>query len=425
MRDTTLKIRKAMDDPRTKRLEQELDYAINQARMLRARLQAVVPQASGPRRKSRLQRVLDAIQNVTPEFLRALFRSFYLKHFYYRVFPENSPRAVLALPDPPPDPLLAHSGYPAFVEFKRQLCRDLSMDFRGVSVACEPGLVSVVLPVYNGEKFVAEAIESVLAQSYAAFELILVDDGSTDRTPEILAHYSEHPKVRRFRQENRKLPAALNAGFAEARGQFFTWISDDNRMHPGMLAELVGFLESHPDVEMVYADEELIDEHGAPALNSDFCQIYQSPANSNVLRRPRDSGELNFIQNNFIGGCFLYRSWTARVVGDYSEQCFGFEDYDYWMRMNALFRIAHLGKPDILYSYRLHPRSLTARDKELRIADRARYFTSVEAERRKFFTDGFDLKFAGDHAWFSALAQAYRRSGHNVMDIPEPAFRKS
>ncbi len=280
-----------MDDPRTKRLEQELDYAINQARMLRARLQAVVPQASGPRRKSRLQRVLDAIQNVTPEFFRALFRSFYLKHFYYRVFPENSPRAVLALPDPPPDPLLAHSGYPPFVEFKRQLCRDLSMDFRGVSVACEPGLVSVVLPVYNGEKFVAEAIESVLAQSYTAFELILVDDGSTDRTPEILAHYLEHPKVRRLRQENRKLPAALNAGFAEARGQFFTWISDDNRMHPGMLAELVGFLESHPDVEMVFADEELIDEHGAPALNSDFCQIYQSPANSYVLRRPRDSGE--------------------------------------------------------------------------------------------------------------------------------------
>ena len=414
-----------MDDPRIKRLEQELDYALNQARMLRARLQAVVPQASEPRRKSRLHRVLDAIQSVTPEFLRALVRGFYLKHFYYRVFPENSPRAVLTPPDPPPDPLLAHSGYPPFVEFKRQLCRDLSMDFSSVSVACEPGLVSVVLPVYNGETFVAEAIESVLAQSYAAFELILVDDGSTDRTPEILAHYSDHPKVRRLRQENRKLPAALNAGFAEARGQFFTWISDDNRMHPSMLAELVGFLESHTDVEMVYADEELIDEHGAPALNSDFCTIYQSTKGSNVLHRPRDSGELNFIQNNFIGGCFLYRSWTARVVGDYSEQCFGFEDYDYWMRMNALFRIAHLGKPDILYSYRLHPRSLTAREKELRIADRARYFTSVEAERRKFFNEGFDIKFAGDHAWFSALAQAYRRSGHNVMDTAEPAFRKS
>lgn len=414
-----------MDDPRIKRLEQELDYAINQARMLRDRLQAVIPRASGPQRKSRLHRVLDGIQSVTPEFLRALVRSFYLKHFYYRAFPEYSPRAVLAAPDPPADPLVAHSGYPPFVEFKRQLCRNLSMDFSGLSSACEPGLVSVVLPVYNGEAFLAEAIESVLAQRYQGFELILVDDGSTDRTPEILARYSEHPKVRRLLQANKKLPAALNTGFAEARGEFFTWISDDNRMHPNMLAELVGFLQSHGDVEMVYADEELIDEHGAPALHSDFCKIYQSPPGSNVLHRPRDPGELNFIQNNFIGGCFLYRSWTARLVGDYSEQCFGFEDYDYWMRMNALFRIAHLGKPDILYSYRLHPQSLTAREKELRISDRARYYTSVEAERRKFFTDGFDIQFTGTHVWFSALAQAYRRSGHNVMDTPERAFRKS
>ena len=285
------------------------------------------------------------------------------------------------------------------------------MDFGGLSTPCEPGLVSVVLPVYNGEAFVAEAIEGALAQSYDDFELIVVDDGSTDRTPEILARYSEHPKVRLLHQENRKLPAALNTGFAAARGEFFTWISDDNRMHPNMLAELVGFLKSHGDVEMVYADEQLIDEHGAPALNSDFCKIYQSPEGSNILRRPRDSGELNFIQNNFIGGCFLYRSWTARLVGDYTEQYFGFEDYDYWMRMNALFRIAHLGKPDILHSYRLHPHSLTAREKELRISDRARYFTAVEAERRKFFTDTFDIRFTGTHPWFDALEQAYRRFG--------------
>src|SRR5713226_2855222 len=111
-----------MDDPRIKRLERELDYAINQARLLRDRLQAVVPQATEPRRKSRLHRVLDAVQRVTPEFLRALVRRFYLRYFYYRWFPENSPRAVLALPDLPPDPLPAHSGYPPFVEFKRQLC---------------------------------------------------------------------------------------------------------------------------------------------------------------------------------------------------------------------------------------------------------------------------------------------------------------
>jgi glycosyltransferase involved in cell wall biosynthesis len=414
-----------MDDPRITRLERELDYATNQARMLRDRLQGAIPQVASSKPKSRLHGVLDAIQSVTPDFLRAAVRSFYLKYFYYRVFPENSPRAVLWMSDPPLDPRVAHSGYAPFVEFKRQLCRNLSMDFGGLSTNCEPGLVSVVLPVYNGAAFVAEAIASALAQSHTRFELIIVDDGSTDGTPAIIARYSDHPRVRLLRQENRKLPGALNTGFAAARGEFFTWISHDNRMHPDMLAELVAFLQSHADVEMVYADEQLIDEHGAPSLNSDFCKIYQSPEASNVLHRPRDPGELNLIQNNFIGGCFLYRSWTAHLVGDYSEDCFGFEDYDYWMRMNALFRIAHLGKPDILHSYRLHRHSLTAREKELRISDRARYFTSVEAERRKFFTDGFDIQFTGTHPWFASLAQAYRRSGHNVMDTAQNAFPKS
>jgi glycosyltransferase involved in cell wall biosynthesis len=365
-------------------------------------LQRVTPRpAYSPPKTLGLHRILDAIQSVTPEFLRAPIRKFYLKHFYYRVFPENSPRGVPAAAD-------------LFVEFKRQLCRNLSMDFGGLSIPCEPGLVSVVLPVYNGEAFVSEAIESALAQSYADFELVIVDDGSTDRTPEILARYSAHPKVRVIHQANRKLPAALNAGFAAARGEFFTWISHDNRMHRNMLAELLGFLKSHSETEMVYADEQLIDEHGAPALHSDFCKIYQSPEGSNILRRPRNSIELNFIQNNFIGGCFLYRSWTARLIGEYSDQYFGFEDYDYWTRMNALFRIAHLGKADILHSYRLHPHSLTAREKELRISDRARYFTAVEAERRRFFTDRFDIRFTGTHPWVYALAQAYRRSGHTV-----------
>ena len=410
-----------MDDPQIKRLEQELDYAINQARLLRAQLQAS-PRETVPgdqeraRRKHRLHVWLDRIQRLTPEFLRALVRRYYLRHFYYRVYPEYSPRAILSPREPSPNPLAAHSGYPPFLEFKHRLCRELSLDM-GVSVDCVPDLVSAVLPVHNGARFVAEAVESVLQQSYANFELIVVDDGSTDETPAILDRYTGNSKVRVTRQTNRRLPAALNAGFAQARGEFFTWISADNRMHPRMLDELAGFLCSQRDVEMVYADEELIDERGAAAMGSDFCREYQSPPGSNILRRPRDPGELNFIQNNFIGGCFLYRAWAARVLGEYSESCFGFEDYDYWMRMNALFRIAHLAKSSVLYSYRLHPGSLTARDKELRIADRARYFTSVEAERRRFFAEGFDVTLAGEHPWFASLARAYRRSGHNVVEM--------
>jgi hypothetical protein len=78
-----------------------------------------------------------------------------------------------------------------------------------------------------------------------------------------------------------------------------------------------------------------------------------------------------------------------------------------------------LGKPDILYSYRLHLGSLSARDRELRIADRARYSMAAEAERRRFFAGGFDITLRGRHPWFSALARSYRQAGHNVMELPD------
>ena len=285
------------------------------------------------------------------------------------------------------------------------------MDLRGFGCECRRGLVSVVLPVYNGARYLAESIESVLRQSYADLELIIVDDGSTDASAGIARAYRNDPRVRLIQQENRKLPAALNAGFAQARGEFFTWTSADNWMRPGMLTALTQFLQKNSDAEMVYADEELIDEGGEPALGTDFCEGYQSPCGSNRLRRPRDPGALSFDQNNYIGACFLYRAWAARAVGDYCEECFGFEDYDYWLRMNALFRIAHLGSDEVLYSYRLHPDSLSAQEKHLRIAERAGYALVGDGERRRFFADSFDITLQGRHPWFPLLAQCTAEPG--------------
>lgn len=384
-------------------MDDELDSALNQVRMLRAQLRALQFQeeapAPDPATKQQLHTWLDRLQSLTPEFLRAAVRPLYLNLFYYRFFPEHS-----HLPPPSPLPrenaLQAWSGYAPFLEYKERVCRTLNMDYSGFGCDSVPGLVSVVLPVYNGARYVAASIESALAQSYRELELIVVDDGSTDETSRIVEQYLGDPRMRLIRQSNQKLPAALNAGFAQARGEFFTWTSDDNLMDPEMLGELAGFLRSNPDAEMVYADQVLIPE-------------------GIVDRRPRDPGPLSFLQKNYIGGCFLYRAWAGRAVGEYDPECFGFEDYDYWLRINALFRIAHLGKEAPLYSYRLHEGSLTAREKELRLADRTRYYLPLEEERRRFFAQSFDIALLGEHPWFPALGQAYRRAGHNVFEAVE------
>src|SRR6185369_2592585 len=101
------------------------------------------------------------------------------------------------------------------------------------------GLVSIILPVYNGAAYLTEAIESVRNQTYRNWEMIIVDDASTDRTPEILRPLpSEDARIRIVRNEvNRKLPASLNIGFSQSRGEFSGWIASDDRFHPDALME--------------------------------------------------------------------------------------------------------------------------------------------------------------------------------------------
>lgn len=117
-------------------------------------------------------------------------------------------------------------------------------------------LVSIVLPTYNGSRFLQEAIESCIRQSYPHWELIIVDDASIDETPQIVVHWTKRDsRIRSLRnQTNRRLPESLNRGFAEAKGELLTWTSDDNRYMPNALATMVEFLEAHSDVDLVYSD---------------------------------------------------------------------------------------------------------------------------------------------------------------------------
>ena len=109
-------------------------------------------------------------------------------------------------------------------------------------------LVSVVIPVYNAEEFVAEALDSVFAQDYEPVEVIAVDDGSSDGSAQIVASY---PDVRFFRQENRGASAARNVGIAEAQGEFVAFVDADDVVPPNKLSLQIAYLLEHPDVVCV------------------------------------------------------------------------------------------------------------------------------------------------------------------------------
>jgi hypothetical protein len=213
--------------------------------------------------------------------------------------------------------------------------------------------VSIVLPTYNGGCYIDGAIESCLQQSERNWELIIVDDGSTDDTPRRIARYLGDSRIMAVRHEiNRKLPAALNTGFALSRGDYLTWSSDDNYYRPHALSTMLRYLDAHPETDLVYADYTRIDQGGRP-----IGDIRVSPPEA-------------LLHGNCVGPCFLYRRAVYEALGGYDERLFLVEDYEYWLRVSTRFRLTPLHEN--LYLYRTHSKSLTSRRQEriVTLADR-------------------------------------------------------
>ncbi|MHC4942096.1 MAG: glycosyltransferase, partial [Planctomycetota bacterium] len=200
----------------------------------------------------------------------------------------------------------------AFDRFKRDRLARISNRLESVRCPSKPGMASVVLPVYNGDDYLREALDSILGQRYTNFELIVVDDGSEDSTPEILAEYAEkEPRMKVITQENQKLPRALSNGFHAAQGEFLTWTSVDNRMKPDFLLRMIQCMNRHPRWDMIYANEDIIGDDGKPLKKSSWFSGYQKPAGSEHVQLPADPSELNTWPNNYVGGAFMYRDRVA------------------------------------------------------------------------------------------------------------------
>lgn len=208
--------------------------------------------------------------------------------------------------------------------------------------------VSIVLPSYNGEKYIMESVDSILGQTYTDWELIIVDDCSTDSTLQIARRYEARDNRIRviYNELNRKLPGALNAGFQYAKGKYLTWTSDDNRYLPDALAVMVERLEASGEA-MVCAGMYAIDDSGK--LKSEKFFLYQDE---------------ELCRWNTVGACFLYRREVWDHIGAYDTELYCVEDYDYWLRVKQGYgKIGWIDKG--LYQYRYHENSLTSTKKEM------------------------------------------------------------
>lgn len=206
--------------------------------------------------------------------------------------------------------------------------------------------VTVLTAVHNGEAYLAEAIESVLAQTCPDFELLLVDDGSTDRSREIARSYAD-PRIRILENErNVGLARSLNRGLAEARGALVARLDADDVCEPERLARQVAFLDAHPDVALLGSGYTEIDAQGRPGR---------------VLRLPTAHADLCWALLFYCpfvhSAAMIRKDAVLGAVGPYDETLSYSMDYELWRRIARRLRVANLPEP--LVRYRLSPSSMT------------------------------------------------------------------
>ena len=206
--------------------------------------------------------------------------------------------------------------------------------------------ISIVLPTYNGEKIIKKSIDSILNQTYGDFELIIVNDCSTDNTLNIIKEYENKDNRIKIINNviNKKLPLSLNVGFENATGEYLTWTSDDNMYHKNALEVLVNFLDNNENIDLVYANYNLIDIDG---------RVIEEK----IKHKP---DEIKFY--NPIGACFMYRKEIAHKIGVYDKDLFLAEDYEYWIRIYLNGKIFHIDEN--LYDYAIHENSLNKKKKD-------------------------------------------------------------
>ncbi len=202
--------------------------------------------------------------------------------------------------------------------------------------------VSVVMPVHNGARYLAQAVESILAQTFTDFEFVIVDDGSTDDTPELLRRYeAADGRIRVYRQEKAGLPASLNHGCRRARGAYLARMDADDIAFPDRLARQVEFLDRHPRVAMVGSAVVRIDGAGRE-IKRNVCPT----SHAEIVAALRE-------YTPFTHPTVMLRAEALAALGGYREAYGPAEDHDLWVRLSERYELANL--PDPLLYYRVYP----------------------------------------------------------------------
>lgn len=256
--------------------------------------------------------------------------------------------------------------------------------------------ISVLIPFYNRASFLREAIDSILAQSYTDFEILALDDGSTDGSAKIVQAYCD-PRIRLLRSpQNLGIPATRNRGIAEARGTYFAFLDSDDFALPDRLAQQSAFLDAHPDYAAVGSWIEWIDDKGRRTS-----RVKRKPTSSKQIRAER------LFRSGLENSTVMARTEIVRKYPHREDMVLG-SDYDLWARVAADYPLAAL--PKVLVYRRGHTAQATHTKVE-----------TTKALRLEIFE--WQLDALGIHYSNQDLEQHYMlRRMHKEAFLPGPEF---
>jgi len=212
--------------------------------------------------------------------------------------------------------------------------------------------VSVVIPAFNAENTIAETLYSLFWQSFRNFEIIVVDDGSSDRTGKIVESLKGcSPVLTYLYQKNKGPAAARNKGFSHSQGEYLIWVDADDIWLPQRLEMLVSFLDKNANVDLVTSDAYLW--YPPAKIKGTYYSTYPLP---------KEFSFTNLLQRNFVFTSTLMRRsvWSKTGGLNESRNIIGVEDYEFWLRvLKKNFKLAVLGDP--LMFYRINPKGLSAK----------------------------------------------------------------
>jgi len=240
-------------------------------------------------------------------------------------------------------------------------------------------LVSVIIPVYNSEKFLVECLDSILTQSYRDIEIIAVDDGSTDTSSGILERYSD--KINIISQKNQGLASALNLGISKMKGSWFKWFSPDDVMYSNTIETLIDETKNHSDNTIIYSNWNIIDDTGNTLREfheSNYNELSEFDFNVKLL----DGQQINV--NTTLIPATLFKKYGIRELDDPVAI-----DYDFFLRSALLHNVKFHLISQPLVKYRIHSEQLSHKN----ISKTLNYISKIKDEILMKLDESLQIKY--------------------------------